>query len=249
MLTSFEIIVLAVAIFFTSGLTTATGVGGGVMMLALMLQFMAPSAAIPVHGAVQSLANGWRLWLLREKMIWPIILRFALPMPFGIAIGLWFFQGLPKEWAQILIGCFIFFSLFSQHFNKINQKELPLWSFVPAGLVVGILNIVVGVAGPGFSTLLVGRNLSRQSIVSTISIFSFLGHTFKVAGFTLVGFNFFDYAWAIVAMLPSIVIGTYCGRYLLGKISDQVFKRLLRAVMAGLAIKLVIWDGLMGGIL
>jgi hypothetical protein len=36
---------------------------------------------------------------------------------------------------------------------------------------------------------------------------------------------------------------------LLGKISDQVFKRLLRAVMAGLAIKLVIWDGLMGGIL
>lgn len=240
---------MAGAIFFTSALTTATGGGGGSLLLALMLQFLTPAAAIPLHGAVQAFANGWRIWLLRENMLWPIILRFGIPMPIGIMAGLWLFQELPKEWVQILIGSFILFTLFSQSTKLLRHKELPLWSFIPAGVAVGALNIVIGVVGPVLSTLLVGRVSTRQNIVSTTSVFSFLGHSMKVAGFALVGFSFADYAWAIAAMIPSIMLGTYLGRHLLGRISDAFFKRLLRTVLAGLALKLAIWDGLMGGTL
>ena len=99
------------------------------------------------------------------------------------------------------------------------------------------------------STLLVGRGLTRQSIVSTTSVFSFLGHFMKIVGFALIGFNFVDYAWSIMAMLPSIVFGTYVGRYFLGRISDTIFKNILRVLLGGLSVKLVVWDGMMGGIL
>ena len=167
----------------------------------------------------------------------------------GIAAGLWLFQELPKEWVQILIGGFILFTLFAQSLKSFRQKELPLWAFVPAGVAVGALNIVVGVVGPVLSTLLVGREMSRQGIVSTISTFSFLGHILKVIGFALVGFSFAEYGLAIAAMVPSIVLGTYAGRHLLGRISDAVFKNLLRFVLAGLAAKLVVWDGILGGAL
>ena len=237
------------AIFFTSALTTATGAGGGSLLLALMLQFMAPAAAIPIHGAVQFVANGWRIWLLSENMLWPIILRFGLPMPFGIAAGLWLFQGLPKEWVQALIGSFILITLATQGLESLRNRELPIWAFVPAGIVVGALNIVIGVVGPVLSALLVGRVLTRQNIVSTTSVFSFLGHFMKVVGFALIGFSFTDYAWPIAAMLPSIVFGTYVGRYFLGRISDTIFKNILRFLLGGLAAKLVVVDGIMGGIL
>ena len=46
----------------------------------------------------------------------------------------------------------------------------------------------------------------------------------KVVGFTLMGFSFADYAPAMAAMVPSIVLGTYAGRFLLGRISDRVLK-------------------------
>ena len=238
---------MAVAIFFTSMLTTATGVGGGTLLIALMLQFMPPGVAIPVHGAVQSFANGWRVWLLRESLLWPIILRFGLPMPIGIAAGLWLFQELPKEWVQVLIGCFILFTLFSHGLSSFREKCLPLWSFIPVGIVVGALNIVIGVVGPVLSALLVGRDLTRHGVVSTISVFSLTGHVFKVIGFALVGFSFAEYWVAIVAMVPPIVLGTYAGRHLLGRVSDAFFRQLLRIVLAALALKLVVWDGLMGG--
>ncbi len=240
---------MAGAIFFTCALTTSTGVGGGTLLLALMLQFMPPAAAIPVHGAVQIFSNGWRVWLLRENMQWPIILRFGIPMPLGIAAGLWLFQEMPKEWIQVLIGGFILLTLFSHGLKSLRDRELPLWVFIPSGFVVGALNIVVGVVGPMLSTFLVGRNLSRQATVVTISVFSLMGHVFKVIGFAVVGFSFAEYGFAIAAMIPSIVLGTYLGRHFLGRISDAFFRNLLRTVLAGLALKLVVWDGLMGGTL
>ena len=239
---------MAGAIFFTCTLTTSTGVGGGTLLLALMLQFMPPAAAIPVHGAVQSFSNGWRVWLLRENMQWPIILRFSIPMPLGIAAGLWLFQEMPKEWVQVLIGGFILLTLFSHGLKALRDQELPLWLFIPSGFVVGALNIVVGVVGPVLSTFLVGRNLSRQSMVVTISVFSLTGHVFKVIGFVIIGFSFAEYGLAIVAMIPPIVFGTYLGRYFLGRISDIFFKKALRVVLAGLAAKLILWNGILIGV-
>ena len=240
---------MAGAIFFTSALTTATGVGGGSLLLALMLQFLTPGVAIPIHGALQSVANGWRIWLLREAMLWPIILRFGIPMPIGIAAGLWLFQALPKEWVQILIGGFILTTLFVQGLKSLRHLKMPQWVFIPAGFIIGVLNIIVGVVGPVLSTLLVGRCLSRQSLVNTTSVFSFLGHVLKVIGFALTGFSFTEHAIVIGAMAPSIFFGTYAGRYALGRISDEMFKKFLTGVLVCLAIKLAVWDGIMGGAL
>lgn len=217
-------------------------------MMALMLQFMPPGVAIPVHGAIQTFANGWRVWLLRESLVWPIIFRFGLPMPIGIAAGLWLFQELPVELVKVLIGCFMIFTLFSHGLSSFREKQFPLWIFIPAGIVIGTLNIVIGVVGPVLSALLVGRDLTRHGIVSTMSVFSMIGHVFKVIGFALVGFSFAEYWLAIVAMVPPIILGTYAGRHLLGRVSDVFFRSLLRLVLAGLAAKLVLWDGLMGGV-
>ena len=145
-------------------------------------------------------------------------------MPFGIGLGLWLFQELPQKWVQVFIGGFILLSLSSHSLKSFQEKELKLWMFIPAGFVVGALNIVIGVVGPILGILLIGRELSRQSIVSTTSVFSFLGHILKVVGIVLIGFNFAKYAAAMFAMLPSIVLGTYFGHYLLGRSSDLILR-------------------------
>ena len=110
-----------------------------------------------------------------------------------------------------------------------------------------MLNIVVGVVGPILSLLLIGRRLSRQSIVTIISVFSLLGHLFKVIGFALIGFNFAQYSVAIVSMVPPIVLGTMLGWHMLGRIKDSIFRILVRAMVTVLALKLVLWDGILNG--
>ena len=60
-------LLLVVASFFTSALTAAFGVGGGVAMLALMGLFVPVAALIPVHGTVQLGSNTGRAWHQRAK--------------------------------------------------------------------------------------------------------------------------------------------------------------------------------------
>ena len=60
-------IILVTASFFTSALTAAFGVGGGVFMLALMGLMVPVAALIPVHGAVQLGSNTGRAWHQRAR--------------------------------------------------------------------------------------------------------------------------------------------------------------------------------------
>src|SRR5690606_41767511 len=69
--------VLVVASFFTSALTAAFGVGGGVAMLALMGLFIPVAALIPGHGAGQLGCNTGRAWhqraFVRRDIFGPVI--------------------------------------------------------------------------------------------------------------------------------------------------------------------------------
>ena len=92
-----EIALLALSAFATAALTGVAGAGGGMLLLAIMLQLMPPAAAIPLHGAVQLAANTVRSWLLRRAIDWRIAWRFSLLLPAGIGIGLLLFQGLDRK--------------------------------------------------------------------------------------------------------------------------------------------------------
>ncbi len=87
--------ILIVASFFTSALTAAFGVGGGVAMLALMGIFLPVAALIPVHGAVQLGSNTGRAWHQRAHIRFDIAVPFLFGSLAGAIAGAWFVVQLP----------------------------------------------------------------------------------------------------------------------------------------------------------
>jgi uncharacterized membrane protein YfcA len=240
-----EITILTTAAFCTSALTAVVGAGGGTALIAIMLQIMSPAAAIPVHGAVQLASNVTRVWLLWQHMSWPIILRFALLMPFGVALGLWLFQGLPTEAIQILIGCFVLITLGTRYMKFMRGREFPLWAFVPLGLITGVLNMIVGVIAPILGVLVIRKDLNKEQVVGTLGFFGLIGNLLKIAGFTLIGFSFQEYGLTILFMVPAAIIGTRVGRAVLSKMDERIFMLAFRIVLIALAVKLIAYDGIL----
>ena len=240
----FEIAFLAAAAFCTSALTAVVGAGGGTALIALMLQIIPPAAAIPVHGAVQLASNTMRVWLFRKHMSWPIIIRFAALMPFGVVVGLLLFQGLATEIIQILIGIFVLVSLVTRHLKNLRQKDLPLWAFVPVGFITGVLNMIVGVIAPVLGVLVIRNDLNKEQVVGTLGFFGFIGNLLKIAGFTLVGFSFVEFGPTMLCMIPAAVIGTRVGKSVLGNLNEKYFLMAFRIVLVALALKLIVVDGL-----
>ena len=244
-MTPFDIAFLSLAAFFTSAMTSVVGSGGGTILIALLLQFMPPVAAIPVHGVVQLASNVWRTWLFRRNLAWHLIWRFALLLPAGIAVGLWLFQGMSAETVQILIGCFIIVTLFSRQIGGFREKDLPLWAFFPMGFVVGVLNMIVGVVAPVIGVLIIRKELSKEDYVGTLGFYGVLTNFAKLVAFILVGFSVTKYGPAILAMVPAVVAGTWAGKHLLGRISERVFMVLFKSTLTALALKLIVWDSAM----
>jgi len=242
---TFDIVLLTLAAFCTSALTAVVGAGGGTALIALMLQMMSPAAAIPLHGIVQLASNTSRAWMLRRHMAWQIVLRFVALMPFGVALGLWLFQGLPTEVIQMLIGCFVLLTLAIRQLKSLVGKDLPLWAFVPVGFVTGVLNMIVGVIAPILGVLVIRKDLTKERVVGTLSFFGFIGNLLKIAGFTLIGFSFEQYGSLMLAMVPAAMIGTRVGGALLSKLDEKWFLIVFRAVLVVLAVKLIAVDGLL----
>ncbi|MHC4225110.1 MAG: hypothetical protein ACYSUN_14050, partial [Planctomycetota bacterium] len=85
----FEIAILGAAALATSALSAIVGMAGGITLLTVMLVFLDPLVAIPVHGAVQMVSNSSRAVIQRRHLRWGIIARYALLLlPMG-------FVGLP----------------------------------------------------------------------------------------------------------------------------------------------------------
>ena len=239
-----EIGFLTVATFFCSMLTVMAGAGGGILLLGLMLLLVPPAVAIPAHGIVQLAANATRSWMFRRQLVWPVIWRFGLLLPAGAALGLFVFQGLPEEVTKMLIGFFVLFTLLSGHISKFQDRQLPLWLFIPVGFVTGILNMIVGVIGPVLAALVVRFGLKKESVVGSLGVFGVLGNTVKIVGFGYAGFSFATYWPLFVLMVPAAIVGMMVGKRLLWRFSERTFRGMLQSVLIFMALKLIVYDGL-----
>lgn len=239
-----EICLFAAAAFCTSAMTAVVGAGGGTALIALMLQGMPPAIVIPVHGCVQLASNATRTWLLREHLDWAIIWRFSLLLPLGVVLGLWLFQGLGPEVVQILIGGFVLASLLTNRMIGLSKTKLPVWVFVPVGLITGCLNMIVGVIAPILGVLMTYTPLRKEAVVGTLGWFGVIGNLTKIAGFSAIGFSFVDYWPLISAMVPAAILGARSGRHLLARVNEALFARAFRVMLALIALKLIVFDGL-----
>jgi uncharacterized membrane protein YfcA len=243
-MTPAEFALLGATGLFTAALTAMIGFGGGTILIAVMLLFLPPAVVIPLHGLVQLFANSWRVFLFRRHIGWHLVWRFTLLMPFGILVGLWFFQGLSKEAIQVLIGSVVLFSLFTRNLKPFRGKDLPLGAFIPLGFAVGILNMMVGVVGPLMGALVVRKELKKEQVIGTLGFFGLIGHVMKVGAFGLVGFRFMDHLPSLAVLIPGVMLGVVLGKWMLGFFNERIFMVAFQGLLVALSFKLIVVDGL-----
>jgi len=246
-LEAFELGVLAVAALLTSILSAVVGMAGGITLLAVMLLFLEPLIAIPLHGVVQLVSNGSRSWIQRHHVERRIVWVYALPLlPLGF-LGLTLAEALPPAATRALIGVFVLVAtwapgalLLGTHPERVD----PSRRFLLLGSVVGVLNPTVGATGPLIAPFFLNLGLTRQALVGTKAACQALGHVAKVVVFGVAGFAFLPHATLLVLLSVLVVLGTWIGSRLLDRVSEKTFVRLYMGVLTLIALRLVLWEGL-----
>ncbi|MDD2640167.1 MAG: sulfite exporter TauE/SafE family protein [Arcobacteraceae bacterium] len=231
-----ELTLLLIA-FITSTIAGVVGIGGGMMLIAILPSFLPLNALIPVHGLTQMSSNVSRAFFGYKEVQYQVIPKFLVGSFLGIALFASILSFISLEYVPLFIGVYILLSLWSEKFNeKIKRYE----SYFLAGFFQTGLSIVVGATGPLTMTLLLKDFKDKDKVVATGAALMSITHILKVFVFIYFGFVFFDYIGVLIFMIIGAVLGSFVGTKLRNRIDGKKFELILKLLLSVLAIKLII---------
>lgn len=228
--------------FVTSMLTGALGLGGGVMMLAMIAALLPPAVVIPVHGVVQIGSNLGRSVLMRRSIAKDLLWPFALGSIVGAGLGAWLVVELPVALLRTILGLFVLWSCWGK---GLRPAKLPARWFALVGAATSFVTMFLGATGPFVAAFISPDRLTRHEVVATHAGCMTFQHSLKVAAFTALGFAFLPWLPMLALMIGLGFLGTMAGRRLLDRLPEARFKTGFRIVLTLLALKLL-WDGAHG---
>lgn len=240
-LSSLHALLLILAAGATSAITASIGVGGGILLLAIMAVIMPATAIIPVHGMVQLGSNLNRVLMTLKHVDWRLLAAFAPGSLLGAWLASLFLVQLPTSTLQLTIAGFILFLCWGP---KVPSMGLGRVGTFVAASITSFISMFVGATGPLVAAFVKQQHGGdRFRTVANFAACMSLQHLPKAAVFGAAGFVFKDWFGLMLLMILSGALGTWMGLHLLRRISNLHFTLIFNWLLTLLAIQLI-WQAL-----
>jgi uncharacterized membrane protein YfcA len=233
-LTEFTLVPLALV---TSMLAATLGMGGGVILIAIMPGFVPPSAIIPLHAVTQLASNlsraafGWRH--IDRAMVVPVVTGAIA----GAAVGGGIYRSLNLDWLPLIIGVFILVITWLPLAVPSGRGGVAL---VALGFYQTGLGMVAGATGPLGAAVLAGRNSARDWLVVNTAVYMTINHLVRSFAFGLMGFTFFAWLPLVVGMVLASVAGSWLGTRLRRFLPQRNFQLAFKLLLTALALRMIL---------
>ncbi|PWC38988.1 TSUP family transporter [Azospirillum sp. TSO35-2] len=227
---------LGLTVLVTSFLSGLFGMAGGMVLMGLLLVLLPVPSAMLLHGVTQFTSNGWRAWLWRRHVAWPIVLRFALGSAGAGAIFA-LVGAVPDQAVSLLILGLTPFLALAVPGRWALDAQKPLHGLLGGFLCMGV-QLVAGISGPLLDVFFVRTLMSRQTVVATKATIQVFGHVVKIVYFApLVAAAPGETVEATVILLSigMALLGTNLSRRVLDRMSDAQFRLWSRYLVMGTA--------------
>ncbi|MDX1484816.1 MAG: TSUP family transporter [Alphaproteobacteria bacterium] len=235
-LTAWAFFGLCAISFVGSFIAAALGLGGGILVLAVMALVLPPTVLIPVHGVVQLGSNLGRAILLARQVLYAVVPAFVLGAAIGAGFGAHLVLTLPLWLLLSLLALFVLYGTWSRGFRSTRPGKRK---FFAVGAVSSFVTMFVGATGPLIAPFVSAACDERRQVVATHAMLMSIQHGLKVVAFGVVGFAFGPYLPLLVGLLAFGFLGTYAGGRVLAKLPEEVFRLGLRIVLTLLALRLL----------
>lgn len=233
----FNDLLLMLFAFLTSLLTAVMGLGGGLILIALMPGLLPAVAVIPVHAATQLVSNTSRALFGWHDIRWEFVLSFLIGSIAGGLLAARIATLINLDYLPLLIAAFTLFNVWG---GGIRFRESPRGEFLTIGFVQTGMGMLSGTTGPLAQSTLVRKGLERDEIVVTSAVFMSISHLIKLALFGVIGFNFAEYWPVMLAMIVAVIAGTWVGTRLRQRVPNEQFKLALKWLLTLLAIRIIL---------
>ena len=222
----------------TSFISASLGLGGGMVLLAVLATILPAQCLIPVHGAVQIGSNITRAAVMARHIYIPVLLPMTFGGLLGAVIGGLVVIQLPDWMLYLVVGLFVLWSSGNKDTIYLGKAAILL-----GGIISGFLTMFIGGTGPFVAAVIKPLNLDRMAHVGTQAGVMLFQHGLKIVVFGYLGFNYLPYLPLIVGMVTFGVFGTLIGRRVLYTMGDKRFRFALKCLLILLGLRLLWMSG------
>jgi uncharacterized membrane protein YfcA len=124
-----------------------------------------------------------------------------------------------------------------------TQETTGTWHWTLAaalGVVAGFITLIANAAGPLMAIYLVAMRLPKMQFVGTAAVFFMVLNLFKVPFMVQLGLitpQSFEFN---LVLAPAVLLGAFAGRWLLMRINQQLFDKLVLSLSAIAGVLLIL---------
>lgn len=230
---------MAIVAALSVGVSKAGFGGVGVIQVYLMAELFG-KASVGILLPMLIVADLMVFPAYRKHGSWPPVWKLLWPALAGMTAGFFLLDRMPESFAKPLIGSIILAMAALQLLRKWKPESFALFAEsksygAGAGVVAGFATMVANAAGPVFQLFLISRKIPKMELVGIGVRFFLLVNLIKLPFTGGLGMTTVDSLFFNLKLVPVILVGVLTGKWLLVRVSQVWFERIVLgfAVFAG----------------
>lgn len=209
-----------------------TGLGGLGMVAVVLMAMILP--ARESTGALLTLlitADVYAVVAFRRHAVRAQVLALLPPAAVGIVSGYLLMPWIPDDRFRLVLGGItlaLLALLVGQRWWNAGARIAghPALAWL-AGWGSGMTTMVANAAGPVMTLYLLARRMPKMEFVGTAAWFFFVVNLSKVPFSLALGLITRDSLWLTAVLIPAVLIGGICGKWVVGRIDQRIFEALM----------------------
>lgn len=230
-------IILIFMSFLGAMLTGVVGMGGGMMLIAIMPGLLPAAAIIPLHGAIQFASNISRVIIDFRSMNWKISFQWFAGTCLGATLAVPLVKNFPLDYLPLLLGFFIL--LFTWTPREKFFCRIPCQYF-GLGLITAFLSLFVGATGPMGLTAIIREKMTTNSLIATSSAMNASVQGAKVGAFLVIGFSFLPYLNLLISVIVAVTVGSLIGKLIRTRLPANHLLLAVKVLLSILAVRMIV---------
>jgi uncharacterized membrane protein YfcA len=233
--------IILIATFATAFLSSIFGMLGGLILMGILASLLPVASAMVLHGLIQLTSNGYRAWLNRKDIVWPIVTTLFIGNIAAMGALVWVAFTPDRITVLLALGLLPYIAWALPEKAALDVSKKPVGLF--AGAVVVTTNLLAGVGGPILDVFFQRVELTRHQVVATKAVAQALGHISKVVFYgglvATASADDWPSAYLLLAAIIASVIGTTLGKRVLDNMRDATFFSWTQRIMLSVGAMLI----------
>lgn len=236
---------LAILCAICVGMSKGGFSGIGMLAIILMARVLPPRESTGVILPMLILADIFAIFLFRKYADGRLVLRILPPAIVGVICGWLLFSKIEPiyfgpfiGWLTVgLIALVILQKTMPRVINLAAEHPKVAW---PLGWLAGITTMLANAAGPVMTSYLLACRLPKMEFVGTAAWFFFAVNVIKIPFSHSLGLINPASLTFNLCLAPAVIAGFFMGRWLLGKVNQEVFDWLMIGLSLLGALRLIV---------